>query len=229
MKAPNWGQSIYLFIAAWLCSASPATFAAGFETEAEEMMYFWGTQMAAQLEAAAVATPENLAFVQRGMNDKLADNAPEFGQEYPSLLNNFLVAEKNRSIELEKQLSAEYLEDFISENKGAETTDSGLVFVELNEGSGRQPLKSSKIRAHYTGKLRDGTIFDSSVEAGAPLTIRLTQTIACWREGILKMKSGGKAILVCPANIAYGDKGWSNIPGGAALTFEIELLEIVEG
>ena len=81
---------------------------------------------------------------------------------------------------------------------------------------------------HYTGKLLDGTVFDSSVERGTPATFPLNGVIPCWTEGVQKMKTGGKATLVCPSDIAYGDRGAPpNIQPGATLVFDVELIEIV--
>ena len=200
-----------------------------FKSEADEMLYFWGTQLAEQLEAAGVSSKQNLESFRQGMQDRFEDKAPEFGAEYPSLLNNYLVAQKNQAIDAEKAASEKFLESFIEENEDVLQTESGLLYVELSEGTGEHPLKSSRIKAHYTGTLHDGTVFDSSIERGQPMTTRLTQVIGCWKEGIQLMKVGGKAKLLCPADTAYGNRGTKDIPGGATLLFEIELLEIVDG
>ena len=76
--------------------------------------------------------------------------------------------------------------------------------------------------------MRDGTVFDSSVQRGEPATFPLKGVIKCWQEGMPKIGVGGKIELVCPSDIAYGDRGNPSIPGGAALKFEVELLEIVK-
>jgi FKBP-type peptidyl-prolyl cis-trans isomerase FkpA len=102
------------------------------------------------------------------------------------------------------------------------------VYVEVQAGKGTQPIATSAVTAHYKGTLRDGTVFDSSYERGNPLTISLNQVIPCWTEGIAMMKEGGKSKLTCPSKIAYGDNGSGSIPPGAALTFEVELIEVVE-
>lgn len=111
---------------------------------------------------------------------------------------------------------------------GALTTPSGLVYRELEPGSGPMPMASNTVSAHYRGTLVDGTEFDSSL-GGDPLEIPLTRVIPCWTEGLQLMRVGGKSELVCPAAIAYGEQGAPpDIPGGAALIFEVELLEIVQ-
>jgi FKBP-type peptidyl-prolyl cis-trans isomerase FkpA len=83
------------------------------------------------------------------------------------------------------------------------------------------------VKVHYVGTLIDGKEFDSSVKRGQPVEFPLGQIIPCWAEGVAMMKTGGKAKLVCPSEIAYGDRGRPPIiPGGATLVFEVELLEV---
>jgi FKBP-type peptidyl-prolyl cis-trans isomerase FkpA len=82
------------------------------------------------------------------------------------------------------------------------------------------------VSVHYEGKLIDGTVFDSSLKRGQPAEFGLNGVIPCWTEGLQKMKVGEKAKLVCPAGIAYGERGNGQIPAGATLTFEVELLGI---
>ena len=112
-------------------------------------------------------------------------------------------------------------------DSGGETTASGLKYRVLTEGSGASPKAADVVRVHYRGTLDNGTEFDSSYKRNEPAEFPLNQVIPCWTEGVQKMKVGGKAQLTCPASIAYGDRGAPPvIPGGATLTFEIELLGI---
>jgi FKBP-type peptidyl-prolyl cis-trans isomerase FkpA len=84
------------------------------------------------------------------------------------------------------------------------------------------------VKVHYHGTLRDGMVFDSTIATGTPATFPLDRVIPCWQEGIVRMKVGGKSQLVCPPQIAYGDQGFPPaIPGGAALEFEVELVDVV--
>jgi len=106
-------------------------------------------------------------------------------------------------------------------------TRSGIVIAEIVAGTGTSPRPDSTVTAHYVGTLRDGTVFDSSVERGQPFTQSLGSVIPCWREAIPMMKEGGKSRITCPAELAYGSEGRSGIPGGAALTFEVELIAVV--
>jgi FKBP-type peptidyl-prolyl cis-trans isomerase FkpA len=110
---------------------------------------------------------------------------------------------------------------------GAVKTSSGLVYTELRAGTGASPRASQTVKVNYRGTLIDGKEFDSSYKRNMPIEFPLDRVIPCWTEGVQKMKVGGKAKLVCPASIAYGEQGSPPvIPGGAALVFEVELLGI---
>jgi FKBP-type peptidyl-prolyl cis-trans isomerase FkpA len=101
------------------------------------------------------------------------------------------------------------------------------VYLSLKEGEGKNPGTTDTVKANYRGTLPDGKEFDSSYKRGKPFDFRLDGVIKCWTEGIKMMKPGGKAKLVCPPNIAYGDAGAGElILPGATLVFEVELLEI---
>lgn len=108
------------------------------------------------------------------------------------------------------------------------TTSSGLVYESLNEGAGPSPKASDKVKVHYRGYFPDtGKDFDSSITRGTPIEFPLDGVIACWTEGVQKMKVGGKARLTCPPGIAYGSRGAGRvIPPNATLMFEVELLGI---
>jgi FKBP-type peptidyl-prolyl cis-trans isomerase FkpA len=125
----------------------------------------------------------------------------------------------------QKALSAAYLTKAAAE-PGAVKTDSGLVYRELKVGEGPSPKATDTVKVHYRGTLVNGTEFDSSYKRNEPAQFPLNGVIKCWTEGVQRMKVGGKAVLVCPSDLAYGEQGRPSIPGGAALIFEIELLEI---
>jgi FKBP-type peptidyl-prolyl cis-trans isomerase FkpA len=110
---------------------------------------------------------------------------------------------------------------------GATVSPSGLVFRSLKEGTGPQPEATDTVRVHYRGTLPDGREFDSSYKRGQPASFPLNRVIKCWTEGVQRIKVGGKAKLTCPAAIAYGESGaGADIPPGAILQFEVELLGI---
>ena len=108
------------------------------------------------------------------------------------------------------------------------TTATGLIYESLKDGTGAAPKASDTVRVHYRGTFPDsGKEFDSSIARGQPIEFPLTGVIACWTEGVQKMKVGGKAKLTCPPAIAYGARGAGGvIPPNATLLFEVELLGI---
>jgi FKBP-type peptidyl-prolyl cis-trans isomerase FkpA len=111
----------------------------------------------------------------------------------------------------------------------AATAAPGLVYKSLKDGNGASPAATDTVRVHYRGTLPDGKEFDSSIKRGQPAEFPLNRVIKCWTEGVQKMKVGGKAQLICPPQLAYGERGTPGGPIGpnATLHFEIELLGIV--
>jgi FKBP-type peptidyl-prolyl cis-trans isomerase FkpA len=109
-------------------------------------------------------------------------------------------------------------------------TATGLNYTETQRGKGPSPGASDVVRVHYRGRFADGREFDSSIARGKPAEFPLDRVIKCWTEGVQLMKVGGKAQLICPPAIAYGERGTPGgpIPPNATLHFEIELLDIVK-
>ncbi|MEW6989307.1 FKBP-type peptidyl-prolyl cis-trans isomerase [Colwelliaceae bacterium 6441] len=119
---------------------------------------------------------------------------------------------------------------FLSKNKlveGVSETPSGLQYLVLQQGSSTEhPTSSSKVKVHYHGSLLDGTVFDSSVDRGSPISFRLNQVIKGWTEGVQLMVVGDKFKFFIPANLAYGNSAAGKISPGSLLIFEVELLDI---
>ena len=123
-------------------------------------------------------------------------------------------------------------EKFLSENKTKSdviTTDSGLQYQVVTEGTGAKPTADDKVKVHYTGTLLDGKVFDSSVERGEAAEFGVGQVIKGWTEGLQIMPVGSKYIFWIPAELAYGEQGaGADIKPNSTLKFEVELLEIVK-
>jgi len=119
---------------------------------------------------------------------------------------------------------------FLAENKNrpeVTETASGLQYEVMVQGGGAKPGPTTKVTTHYHGTTIDGTIFDSSVQRGQPLSFGLNQVISGWTEGLQLMPVGSKYKFFIPYNLAYGERGaGGSIPGGAALIFEVELIAI---
>ncbi len=140
-----------------------------------------------------------------------------------------------RQAELEREKYREYIagnEAFLEKNglrPEVKTTASGLQFEILNPGSGAYPTRQSTVKVHYTGRLIDGTEFDSSIKRNAPAEFPLSGVIAGWTEGLQLMQPGAKYIFYIPEKLGYGAQGAGNvIKPFSTLIFEVELLEIVK-
>jgi len=171
-------------------------------------------------------TAGEIALIKKGFGDGLLEGQPLVEMEvYGPKLNPFLQQRVVQAAEAEKAKGSAYLEQAAAE-EGAVKTASGLVYKELQAGTGAQPAMTDSVEVHYTGKLIDGTVFDSSVERGQPIVHPLNGFVPGWSEGVGMMKVGGKAQLVIPPGLAYGDQPSGQIPAGSTLVFEVELLGI---
>jgi FKBP-type peptidyl-prolyl cis-trans isomerase len=198
------------------------------QTDDEKAFYSIGTSMAAQLERAKPISESELDVLVQGVRDSVRGKTLAVDQqEGATLVRTMLQERQEKAVAIERVAAVEFLAAEAAK-KGAETTESGLIYTVIKAGKGASPGATDKVRVHYHGTLRDGTVFDSSVERGEPAEFPLNRVIACWTEGVAMMKEGGKSLLVCPAEIAYGDRSTGRIPAGAALSFEVELIEIVE-
>jgi FKBP-type peptidyl-prolyl cis-trans isomerase FkpA len=205
---------------------SPSASAAVSAADEPKMLYTLGVVLGQQMRMLNL-TPAELEHVKRGLVDAATGKKPEVDlQTWGPKLQQFGQARIKAAGEAEKARGAAF-HDAAAKEAGAVLTPSGLVFNELTPGQGKSPAATDTVKVHYRGTLVDGTEFDSSISRGQPAEFPLNGVIPCWTEGVQRLKVGGKARLVCPSNIAYGDQGRPpTIPGGATLVFEVELLEV---
>ena len=169
------------------------------------------------------------------LNYKVMNTAMERALKGDSLLLNKeqsnMVLQAAAMAEMQKKATAseKVNRDFFEKNKknpGVVTTESGLQYKIVKPGYGEKPSPESKVKVHYTGKLVDGKVFDSSVERGEPAVFGVNQVIRGWTEALQLMQVGSKWELYIPSDLAYGPQGNQGIPGGSLLIFEVELLAI---
>ena len=196
------------------------------KTDQDKTFYALGLFEGQRVSVFAM-TPEEYRIMQSGISDVVLGNKPQIElQAFQPKIQELFDARRKLSAEKQKEKSKAFL-DTAAKESGAVKTASGLIYKEEKAGTGEAPKASDTVKVNYEGKLVDGTVFDSSYKRNQPAEFPLGGVIKCWTEGVGMMKVGGKAKLVCPADIAYGDRGSPpQVPGGATLIFTVELLEI---
>jgi FKBP-type peptidyl-prolyl cis-trans isomerase FkpA len=191
----------------------------------KEALYAAGAIQGKKFSSLHLSAKE-LEIVERGFRDAASnrklmlrdDDLEEWGPKVDAVLgrrtNPEVAAEKDRGRKVAQKMAKE---------RGATTLPSGVVVVTERPGNGPQPAPADRVRVKYEGRLVDGNVFDKNEGVEFPLN----QVIQCWKEGVSRIKVGGKARLVCPAETAYGNQGRPpQIPPGATLIFTVELLGI---
>jgi len=212
----------------FLCLAVSVASAASPEPASDEQktLYTLGVAISQSLANFSLSESE-LELVKAGITDGVLKRKPKVDAEaFMPKVQKLQQARVAVLADKERKAGEAYLAKAASE-KGATKTASGLVITTVKAGTGATPKATDKVKVHYQGTLIDGTVFDSSVQRGQPVTFPLNGVIKCWTEGVQMMKVGGKSKLICPSDIAYGDRGSPpKIKPGSTLVFEVELLEI---
>ncbi len=209
-------------------TAPAATAAAPAPNPAEDAKtaYALGLLIYSSLEPFDLSSDE-LAQVQKAITDAAAGKPALNVADYRAKVQAMGTARRPRVVERQKAAAKAYLDKLAAE-PGAVKTESGMIYKEVKAGTGDSPKATDTVKVNYRGTLIDGTEFDSSYRRNEPAQFPLNRVIKCWTEGVQKMKPGGKAMLGCPSELAYGDRGFPpQIQGGATLVFEVELLEVV--
>ena len=194
----------------------------------DKLSYAWGIAMGQQLKAMGVKEIDSASF-KDGAKVAFDGGTPEIPmEEAQKLINDYL-----NDLQAKAEAKArEAGEKFLAENKvkeGVKETASGLQYTVIKEGEGATPTAEDEVTVHYTGKLLDGTVFDSSVNRGEPATFPLNRVIPGWTEGVQLMKEGAKYMFFIPSDLAYGPQGIPNaIPPHSTLIFEVELIKVIK-
>ena len=198
--------------------------------ERKKVLYTLGVLVAQRTPVGmANLTDAELADVVAGLKDAAAGKELKYPlAEAGPLVDRFIREREKARADVAREKGKKYLEEQAAA-PGAKKTASGLIYFETQAGTGASPTATDTVKVHYRGTLVDGKEFDSSFKRGQPAEFPLNGVIKCWTEGVAMMKVGGKAKLVCPPDIAYGERGaGASIPGNAVLNFDVELIDIVK-
>ncbi len=198
------------------------------KTEEQKTLYALGLAVSGGLAPFKLSEAE-LEMVEAGLADGVLNRKRKVDMEaYLPKVQELQRTRLALAADAGKKAAKTYL-DKAAKEKGVTRTASGLLYSTIKAGAGASPKATDAVTVHYHGTLTNGAVFDSSVQRGQPASFNLNQVIPCWTEGLQRMKIGEKARLVCPSNLAYGDQGRPpQIPPGATLIFEVELLDIAK-
>lgn len=189
-----------------------------------------GTGITVDIEALLVGYSDGVKKSNQLTDEDVKTIMNEFRQNVNTAMQEKRKKEQEQQAE-EAKANIEKGAAFLEENKskeGVKTTESGLQYKVLKEGTGKQPKASDRVRVHYTGTLIDGSEFDSSRKRGQPSEFGLSQVIAGWTEGLQLMKEGAQYQFFIPSQLGYGAQSRPNMPGNSVLIFDVELLEIID-
>lgn len=202
--------------------------------ELDRLSYALGLSMGNNFKSSGIESINVQDFAD-GVAAVYYGSAPKMSyDEAKAEIQKFFTALEAKQQEAAKQMAevnSKAGEAFLAENgqrAEVKTTPSGLQYEVLKEGDGAMPAATDQVEVHYTGKLIDGTVFDSSVDRGVPATFGVTQVIPGWVEALQMMKAGSKWRLYIPSQLAYGPQGAGNVIGpNATLIFDVELLKVI--
>jgi FKBP-type peptidyl-prolyl cis-trans isomerase FkpA len=205
------------------------------DTDAQKFGYAIGVDIGKSL--SPVKDEVDINALVAGLEETIAGKTPRLDDETREKIKSE-VTRKLQAKQMEERTAKAAAakaagEKFLAENgkrEGVKTTASGLQYEILSAGEGASPKASDKVTVHYKGTLIDGTEFDSSYARGQPVTFPLGNVIPGWTEGLQLLKTGGKAKLFIPSNLAYGERGaGAKIGPNETLVFEVELLGVEKG
>lgn len=208
------------------------------KTFIDESSYAVGVLMGKQIEEIVSSQKEEINYdtarilegVQDTLNGKLSLSDEQVGERLQNLSLKLSEIQKAKAEKAgaEAKAKGDAYRAAYAKEKGVKTTQSGILYKIEKQGEGLAPKPEDAVKVHYTGKLIDGTVFESSKErSDQPIAFRLNQLIPGWVEGIQLIKKGGKIQLVLPPELAYGDQGQGEVPANSTLIFDIELFDVI--
>ncbi len=194
----------------------------------DKLSYAWGIAIGKQLRGMGLTNLKYEDFnnaLKASFEDLPTEMDPKDAQK---LITEYLEELSRKASEAAQAAGRKFLEEN-GKKENIITTASGLQYEVEKEGTGAQPTAEDEVTVHYTGKLLDGTVFDSSVSRGEPATFPLNRVIPGWTEGVQLMKEGGKYRFYIPSDLAYGSNGIQGaIPPHATLIFDVELIKVIK-
>lgn len=212
-------------------AAAAPTPAAAPDVSEKDILETWGWFITARLGIFELQfTPEQIQAFTRGVALAAAGKPPPHDlKTVGPIMDQFIGKKQQAALEREKNDNLKEAEAFFAKLKqrpGIVALPDGLCYEVVKPGTGPKPQPTDTVKIDYTGTLLSGRVFDSSKSRGEPLVIALNHTIPGWAEGVQQIQKGGTIKLYVPPQLAYGDNGMGEIPPGAALVFDIELLDI---
>ena len=194
----------------------------------EKLSYAWGLAMGRQLQGMGMKDL-NVKDFSDGVASVFEQKEPAMSpEEAQKLIQDYLNDLQQTAEEAAKAAGTAFLKEN-KQNPNVKETSTGLQYVVEKEGTGAQPTAEDEVTVHYTGRLLDGTVFDSSVNRGEPATFPLNRVIPGWTEGVQLMKEGAKYTFFIPSDLAYGPQGIPGaIPPHSTLIFDVELIKVVK-
>lgn len=216
-----------LVIAAAPAAAASAAAPAPLPDDTAKTLYTLGQLVSRSLASFSLSAAE-LEQVRAGLEDGVLGRQSRVDLATYAPRIEALQLERQAAIAARQREAGEKFLAGAAAEAGSARAASGVVTTPLEAGTGATPKATDRVRVHYEGRLVDGAVFDSSRQRGEPATFRLDEVIPCWTEALQQVKVGGRVRIGCPSSAAYGDEGRPpTIPPGAALVFEVQLLEIV--
>jgi FKBP-type peptidyl-prolyl cis-trans isomerase FkpA/FKBP-type peptidyl-prolyl cis-trans isomerase FklB len=211
------------------CAKQPAAATAPkLATDDDKTLYALGVLMSRSLESFELS-PQEVELVKQGLGDALNGKPTQVdADKMTDNVQNLYKKRMDALVQKDKDAGTAYLAKAAAE-PGATKTASGIVIKTITPGTGPSPAATDEVKVHYEGTLVNGKVFDSSIKRGEPATFPLNGVIPCWTEAVQTMKVGGKSRIVCPSDLAYGERGSPpTIRPNNTLIFDVQLLDIVK-